>query len=111
MNQKIIKLALVYSVMQTVFFNTPAFAYVDPGSGSVIVTTVLGLIAAVTYTFRKFFYNLRAKFFGTQNHEKHRSIAGENLLYLLPAITHKRPRCLSGKHRRDRRHPRLLLSG
>lgn len=36
-----------------------AQAYVDPGSGSVIVTTVLGLLAAVGYTFRKYFYKLK----------------------------------------------------
>lgn len=39
-----------------------AHAYVDPGSGSVIVTTVLGFIAAISYTFRKTFYNLKQKF-------------------------------------------------
>ena len=37
------------------------YAYVDPGSGSVIVTTVLGFIAAISYTFRKTFYNLKQK--------------------------------------------------
>lgn len=36
-----------------------AHAYVDPGSGSVIVTTILGLVAAVGYTFRKYFYKLK----------------------------------------------------
>lgn len=36
-----------------------AQAYVDPGSGSVIVTTVLGLLAAVGYTFRKYFYKIK----------------------------------------------------
>ena len=41
------------------FLSVPAQAYVDPGSGSVIVTTILGLIAAIGYTFRKYFYKLR----------------------------------------------------
>lgn len=36
-----------------------AHAYVDPGSGSVIVTAILGMIAAVGYTFRKYFYKAR----------------------------------------------------
>jgi len=45
----------VYS-LQTI---QPAYAYVDPGSGSVIVTTILGLIAAVGYTVRKYFYKVR----------------------------------------------------
>lgn len=42
-----------------ILFPTTAFAYVDPGSGSVIVTTILGLIAAVGYTFRKYFYKIK----------------------------------------------------
>ena len=41
------------------FFSNAAFAYVDPGSGSVIVTTILGLIAAIGYTFRKYFYKFK----------------------------------------------------
>ena len=41
-----------------------AHAYVDPGSGSVIVTTLLGIVAAISYTFRKFFYNVKQKLFG-----------------------------------------------
>ena len=43
----------------TVLFPSVAFAYVDPGSGSVIVTTILGFIAAVGYTFRKYFYKMK----------------------------------------------------
>ena len=42
-----------------VLFPSVAFAYVDPGSGSVIVTTILGLIAAVGYTCRKYFYKIK----------------------------------------------------
>ena len=41
-----------------------AHANIDPGSGSVIVTTVLGLIAAIGYTFRKYFYKIRRKLLG-----------------------------------------------
>ena len=55
------KLLLVLNtyVFFGLFFPTMAFAYVDPGSGSVIVTTILGLIAAVGYTFRKYFYKIK----------------------------------------------------
>ncbi len=41
-----------------------AHANIDPGSGSVIVTTVLGLIAAIGYSFRKYFYKIRRKLLG-----------------------------------------------
>ena len=53
---------------------TPAQAYVDPGSGSVIVTTVLGLIAAIGCTFRKMFHNLRAKVFRKGSSVEERSL-------------------------------------
>lgn len=47
------------SIIIYLFSASAAHAYVDPGSGSVIVTTVLGLLAAVSYTFRKYFYKLK----------------------------------------------------
>ena len=48
-----------FCLISNLMMPSTAFAYVDPGSGSVIVTTILGLIAAVGYTFRKYFYKLR----------------------------------------------------
>jgi hypothetical protein len=55
------KLFLIIQVclISNLLFPTSAFAYVDPGSGSVIVTTILGLIAAIGYTFRKYFYRIK----------------------------------------------------
>jgi hypothetical protein len=53
-------------VMFLIFNPAVASAYVDPGSGSVIITTVLGLIAAVGYTFRKYFYKIRHVILGTK---------------------------------------------
>ncbi len=46
-------------VASNLLLPSTAYAYVDPGSGSMIVTTILGLIAAVGYTFRKYFYRLK----------------------------------------------------
>jgi len=47
-----------------------ANAYVDPGSGSIIITTVLGLIAAIGYTFRKIFYKTKRLIFGNKSEDK-----------------------------------------
>ena len=52
-------LMLQACLISYLLFPSIAFAYVDPGSGSVIVTTILGLIAAVGYTFRKYFYKIK----------------------------------------------------
>jgi hypothetical protein len=54
-----ITLVVQAGIIAAFAFPTAAFAYVDPGSGSVIVTTILGLIAAIGYTFRKYFYKLK----------------------------------------------------
>lgn len=51
----------------SITFPTAAHAYVDPGSGSVIVTAILGAIGAVGYTFRKYFYRLRRLFSGKRS--------------------------------------------
>lgn len=57
----IIKRTLVVAIL---YFSamSPAYAYIDPGSGSMIMTTVLGVIAAIGYTMRKYFYRIRNMF-------------------------------------------------
>jgi hypothetical protein len=36
----------------------PSYAYLDPGTGSMLLTGILGVFAAITYTLRRFFYRL-----------------------------------------------------
>jgi|SaaInlStandDraft_1057018.scaffolds.fasta_scaffold71706_2 hypothetical protein len=70
----IVKNGLAAYLASYLFFISSAYAYVDPGSGSVIVTTVLGFIAAASYVFRQFFYKLKAKLFGSEKLDEDRSI-------------------------------------
>jgi hypothetical protein len=44
------------------FYVPHAFAYIDPGSGGALITAILGFFAAVAYSFKKFFYNIKSKF-------------------------------------------------
>ena len=44
-----------------------AHAYIDPGSGSAIITAILGAIGAVGYAFRKYYYKLKNLLFGKRN--------------------------------------------
>jgi len=37
------------------------YAYIDPGSGSALITAILGFFAAIVYSFKKIFYNLKDK--------------------------------------------------
>ena len=66
------KLLLTMQVwlISSLLFPTTALAYVDPGSGSVIVTTILGLIAAIGYTFRKYFYRIKRMITGKKAEEE-----------------------------------------
>ena len=53
-NSLLLSLILMYSIN--------AYAYIDPGSGSALITAILGFFAAIIYSFKKFFYNLKDKF-------------------------------------------------
>ena len=41
-----------------------AHAYLDPGTGSVVMAAILGFFATALYTFRKYLYKLKALFSG-----------------------------------------------
>lgn len=47
-----------------------AFAYIDPGSASVIITAVLGIIGAAAYNVRHTCSVLRQRFFGKESNEQ-----------------------------------------
>lgn len=51
-----------------------SYAYVDPGSGSVIVTAILGFAAAISYTCRKYFYQIKRAFVGRKNEDGEKSL-------------------------------------
>ena len=40
----------------------PSFAYLDPGSGSMLLTAILGILAATTYTLKGYFHKVSALF-------------------------------------------------
>ncbi|MCP3887523.1 MAG: hypothetical protein GY702_01455 [Desulfobulbaceae bacterium] len=66
-NSSVLLVTVQAFAVSYLFVPSTAYAYVDPGSGSVIVTTVLGLIATVGYTFRKYFYKLKRYIMGSES--------------------------------------------
>tara|TARA_B110000263_G_C15179764_1_gene450978 strand:+ start:471 stop:680 length:210 start_codon:yes stop_codon:yes gene_type:complete len=60
-------------------FPTYLHAYIDPGSGSALITAVLGFFAAIAYSFRKFFYNLRSKLKRTEKESMEESVEESKL--------------------------------
>lgn len=62
------KRTMFYTIVSLgVFLPSVSYAYVDPGSGSVIVTTILGFAAAVGYTCRKYFYKIKRRLIGAKS--------------------------------------------
>lgn len=43
-------------------------AYIDPGTGSVVTTAILGFFAAISYTLRRYFYRIKDAF-TRENHK------------------------------------------
>lgn len=50
------KEGFVLAVVLSLAATAPAYAYIDPGSGSVLATAVIGFFAAIGYTMRKYYY-------------------------------------------------------
>jgi hypothetical protein len=48
----------------------PAHAYIDPGSGSVLTSAIIGFFAALVYTGRKYLYKLKNAVFGKASSRK-----------------------------------------
>ncbi len=62
MNKKNLK---EFSVLFVIFYfvNTNnAFAYIDPGSASAVITAILGFFAAAGFTIRKYLYKIKSFF-------------------------------------------------
>jgi hypothetical protein len=49
-----------FAVILMVFIAEPAFAYLDPGTGSMMLQVILGGIAAVAVAIKLFWYKIRA---------------------------------------------------
>jgi hypothetical protein len=52
----------------------PAFAYIDPGSGSAIMSAVIGFLVAVSMAIKTYWYKLKSFFFGSKDAENKNDI-------------------------------------
>jgi len=44
--------------------STPAHAYIDPGSGSAIMSAIIGFFVVIGLTFKSFWYKIKSVFTG-----------------------------------------------
>ena len=57
----------------------PAMAYIDPGSGSAIMSAILGVFAAIAFTIKTYWYKIKSVFSGKKvNQESKTDQAQEN---------------------------------
>lgn len=57
-------------VIALAFWVQPAMAYIDPGSGSAIMSAVIGLFVAVGLAIKTYWYKLKSLFTGKKDTEE-----------------------------------------
>lgn len=57
-------LRITFVLLACLSFATPAHAYLDPGTGSMLISAVLGVAAAVALAVKMYWYRLVAFFRG-----------------------------------------------
>ena len=50
-------------IIITIFFSTPAMAYIDPGTGSLIISSIIGVFAATFFYVKSYFFKIKKFFF------------------------------------------------
>ena len=61
MRSIIVVLGLLFS---SGFFVHDAFAYLDPGTGTIFIQAIIGVLIGVGITLKIYWYKLKEKFFG-----------------------------------------------
>lgn len=56
------RIGLILAAISIVFLMKPAYAYIDPGSGSAIMSAVIGFIIAVGIVVKGYWFKLKSLF-------------------------------------------------
>jgi len=51
-------------ILSSGYFISDAYAYLDPGTGSMFVTAIIGALVGVFITLKMYWYKLKEKFIG-----------------------------------------------
>jgi hypothetical protein len=63
------KIKMILALMLFVLWTQPAFAYLDPGSGSAIMSVIIGFFVAIGVLIKTFWYKIKS-FFGISKTKK-----------------------------------------
>lgn len=69
MNQRL-KDVIICSLIASAALTAPAYAYLDPASGSALTAAILGFFATIAYVARKQFYRFLRLFKGKSSADK-----------------------------------------
>lgn len=61
---------LVISSITLLTFSAPSMAYIDPGSGSAIMSAIVGFFAAITMLVKTYWYKLKSLFSSRENEQE-----------------------------------------
>ena len=56
------KLSLRILAVVTALFSVPALAYIDPGSGSTLISAIVGLFVAIGMAVKTYWYKIQSFF-------------------------------------------------
>lgn len=59
-DHKIMKTLLIYTLVALTLCVSPVWAYLDPGSGSMLLQVILGGVAAVGVVLKMYWYRIKA---------------------------------------------------
>jgi hypothetical protein len=61
---------MFYIVLLIIFIPTPAFAYIDPGTGSIIISFIVGIISAAFFYIKGFWLKIKNFFIKKSSNQK-----------------------------------------
>jgi len=68
LSRRILMTKITLCVLAILFgLSTPAMAYIDPGSGSAIMSAIIGLFVAIGIAVKTYWYKLKSLFGGGKN--------------------------------------------
>lgn len=59
-------------------YTLPAYAYIDPGTGSLVIQSVIGAIAAIGLTIKLYWHKIKLKFSGRKLEKNSSNKANEH---------------------------------
>ena len=61
---------IILGLTTNIFFISKSFAYIDPGTGTIIIQAIIGLIATISTTIYIYFQEIKSFFKNLKNRKK-----------------------------------------